>query len=107
MYGVKEETWESIFNILRQYDQISMAILYGSRAKGTFKSGSDIDLCFKGSSLKTEILLKIMDKIDDLYLPYEFDLSIYDNIENVDLKNHIDRVGIIVYNSKKNEHPSI
>ena len=100
MYGVKEETWESIFNILRRYDQISMAILYGSRAKGTFKSGSDIDLCFKGSSFKTETLLKIMDEIDDLYLPYEFDLSIYDNIENVDLKNHIDRVGIIVYNSK-------
>ena len=100
MYGVKEETWKSIFNILSQYDQINIAILYGSRAKGTFKSGSDIDLCFKGSGLKTETLLKIMDRIDDLYLPYEFDLSIYDNIENVDLKNHIDRVGIIVYNSK-------
>lgn len=99
MYGVKDETWESILNILKQYDQIEKAVLYGSRAKGTYKNGSDIDLSLKGKDLNTGTLLKIMDRIDDLYLPYEFDISIYDSIENVELKNHIDRVGIIIYNS--------
>ena len=97
MYGVKEETWKSILKLIKQYDQVKEVILYGSRAKGTYKNGSDIDLCLKGHELKFETLLKIMDMIDELYLPYEFDISIYDTIENIDLKNHIDRVGITIY----------
>lgn len=101
MYGIKVETWACIIRVFKQYDEVEDVILYGSRAKGTFKNGSDIDLCFKGKGLKTEILLEIMDKIDELYLPYEFDLSIYDQIENVELIDHINRVGISLYNLER------
>ncbi len=76
---------------------ISEVILYGSRAKGTFKPGSDVDLTFKGEGLTTPWLLDFSIKVDDLLMPYEFDLSILSHIENEDLLEHIERVGKVVY----------
>lgn len=93
MYGLKNDTLKKNLNVLRRYKQIHDVILFGSRAIGTYKNGSDIDLCLKGD-LNTKLLLNIMTDLDSLFLPYEVDLSIYDKIDNDDLKEHIDRVGI-------------
>ena len=72
-------------------------ILYGSRAKGNYKNGSDIDLCFFGKDLTKDIIYKIDLVLDDLLLPYSFDLSIYKDLENQELKDHIDRIGTVFY----------
>jgi predicted nucleotidyltransferase len=93
MYGLKKETLEMILNAFTQYKQIHDVVLFGSRAIGTFKNGSDIDLCIKGD-INKKLLLSIMNDLDSLFLPYEIDLTIYDKIDNDDLKEHIDRVGI-------------
>ena len=93
MYGLKNDTLKKILNVLTRYKQIHDVILFGSRAIGTYKNGSDIDLCLKGD-VNTKVLLNIMTDLDSLFLPYEIDLSIYDKIDNDDLKEHIDRVGI-------------
>jgi predicted nucleotidyltransferase len=81
-YGLNKE---SIEKIMKQYDQIETVILYGSRAKGP---GSDIDLTLKGKGLNL-ILNKISLELDDLLLPYMFDLSIYHHIKQNDLIDHI------------------
>ncbi|GAB6107390.1 nucleotidyltransferase domain-containing protein [Fusibacter bizertensis] len=99
MYGIVKSVWDSITNVLSQFDQVEQAVLYGSRAIGNFRNGSDIDLTLKGSKLNIDILIKIMKMIDDLDYPYEIDLSIYKDIQNQELKAHIDRVGIIIYRS--------
>ena len=75
-------------------------VLYGSRAKGTYRSGSDIDLTLKGHDLSTNWLMELAGKIDDLLLPYEVDLSIYEHIENQDLIDHIRRVGKVVFSNE-------
>lgn len=93
-FGLKEEVIQKIVAVFTQFPQISEVILYGSRALGTFKNGSDIDLSLKGKDLNLETMNKIANELDDLLLPYTFDLSIYDQISNQDLKKHIDRVGI-------------
>ena len=98
MYGIDSETWKVILDVLSKDGNIEEIILYGSRAKGTYKNGSDIDLCLKGHSISKEALYHMMDEIDDLYIPYKVDLSIYDKIENIELKDHIDRVGIKLRN---------
>jgi predicted nucleotidyltransferase len=97
MYGLKQQEIDSIINIFASFPEVEYAVLYGSRAKGNFKEGSDIDLVLKGKKLNTTILNKISWEIDDLLLPYTFDLSIFQHITNSELIEHIERVGIIFY----------
>ena len=96
-YGLKETTIEQICSVFSSFPEIQKVVLYGSRAKGNFKNGSDIDLTFYGNNLDLKTLNKIEDQLEDLSLPYQFDLSIFDQISNKDLAEHIKRVGIIIY----------
>ena len=99
-YGLSEEILKKIQAIFEKIAEVEEAILYGSRAKGNYKSGSDIDIALKGEKLNLRLLNKIDLDLDELFLPYTFDLSLYDHISNTDLKDHIQRVGKILY--KKN-----
>jgi len=96
-YGLKEEQITAIQNILAQHEEVEQAILFGSRAKGNYKPASDIDLILKGEKLNITIQNKIANELDDLLLPYIFDLSVFHQISNQELLEHIDRVGVIVY----------
>ena len=96
-FGLKEKVLEQIQHVFSEFPQLEEAILYGSRAKGTHKDGSDIDLTLKGGSLNLEVLNQIRSKLDDLPLPYTFDLSIFSQIDNAELVDHIHRVGKCFY----------
>ncbi|WIV12028.1 nucleotidyltransferase domain-containing protein [Proteiniborus sp. MB09-C3] len=96
-YGLKDSILESIISIFARYSKIEKVLLYGSRAKGNFKNGSDIDLTLVGNDIDIKDLNKIYLELDELYLPYSFDISIFDKIQNKDLINHINRVGIEIY----------
>jgi len=87
--------------VFQKHDAIDSVTLYGSRAKGNYKAGSDIDLTIKGLVLSFSELMKIEDEIDDLYLPYGIDLSQYEQLTNSDLMNHIDRVGVVIYSKNQ------
>lgn len=76
-----------------------MTIIYGSRAKGNYRKGSDIDLVLKGENLTINDVLKLEDDLDELLLPYLFDISILHHIKNPNLLGHIERVGKIFYKS--------
>lgn len=100
-FGLKESTITQICSVFAHYPEVNKAIIYGSRAKGNFKNGSDIDLTIYGNQdLTVQILNKIMGELDDLLLPYTFDLSIYHDITDKDVLEHIKRVGIVFYESK-------
>ena len=96
-FGLKPEAIAKINQIFAEYPEISKAILYGSRAKGNYKNGSDIDLTLISDRLNYRQLLQIQNQIDDLLLPYSVDLSIFSTIDNLHLIEHIDRVGITFY----------
>ena len=95
--GLKAEDIEAIKRVMQQHPGINSVILYGSRAKGTFRPGSDIDITLKGRSLKMASLFKIMEQLEQLDLPYEIDLSLYSQIENTSLLEHIERVGKVIF----------
>ena len=78
-------------------DKVTEVILYGSRAKETHRPGSDIDLTLKGHNLSTGLLMELAGKIEDLLLPYEVDLSIFEHIGNQDLIDHINWVGKVIF----------
>jgi uncharacterized protein len=95
--GLLPEESTRLLSIFRSDEAVTEVILYGSRAKGTYREGSDIDLTVKGCGLNTAQLMEWAGKIDDLLLPYEVDLSIFSHIDNIDLIEHIQRVGKVVY----------
>ena len=75
-YGIKEEQWDMLSNIFAKNPKIEKVLLYGSRAKGTYKPFSDVDITLVGDDLSTTDLADTMNAIDDLLLPYMFDISL-------------------------------
>ncbi len=97
-FGLEESDVNAIHDILSSYPQVTKSILYGSRAKGNYRVGSDIDLVlYGGKDLDLNILYGIMEDIDNLLLPYTFDLSIFSKISDPDVVAHILRAGIVFY----------
>ena len=101
LFGLQPEAVEQIRSVFARHPEVETAILYGSRAKGNFKPGSDIDLTFKGKGLDLTVLNRIDTELDDLLLPWSFDLSIYSQITSPDLIEHIDRAGVIFYQQEE------
>ncbi len=104
MYGLKDIHIKKILSVFVRYKAIDKAILYGSRAKGTHHNSSDIDLSLVGNDLDLNILMRVENELDDILLPYKIDLSIYNKIENPDLIEHINRVGIVFYRKEDTLH---
>ena len=96
-FGLKAHTISAISKVFAQHPEIEQAVLYGSRAKGTYRHGSDIDLTLLGDALSYTQLNRIETEIDDLLLPYTVDLSLHTQIECADLLSHIQRVGQVFY----------
>jgi len=97
-FGLKEATIKKISAVFARFPQVEKAVLYGSRAKGNFKNGSDIDLTlYGGGELTFDVLRKIMNELDDLLLPYTIDLSIAAHISDSTVIEHIQRVGVVFY----------
>ena len=102
-YGLKEHTIEKMNGVFAQFPEVEKVMLYGSRAKGTYRPGSDIDLTLMGSALNLKTLFRIETELDDLLLPYMIDLSIFEHIDNPDLIDHINRVGKVFYQKEEAE----
>lgn len=100
-YGLSDKIITKIIQVFTQFPQIEEAILYGSRAKGNYKKGSDIDLVIKGNNITLSCLAKIRNTIDDLLLPYMVDLCVFDTIDNPSLIDHINREGIVLYKNSE------
>lgn len=96
-FGLSEKHIEAVNGILRRHHAVREAIIYGSRAIGNYRPGSDIDLVILSDGLEFSELKKIETEIDDLMLPYSVDLSEKSNIQNPDLLDHIARVGKSFY----------
>jgi len=96
-FGLPDKTIAVIRRILADHPSVKTAILYGSRAKGNYKNGSDIDLTLIGDALDNHLLGKIAGQLDEAPIPYQIDLSLLDRIDNQNLLEHIQRVGVVFY----------
>ena len=102
-FGLPAAALAKIRQVLASHPAIEAAVIYGSRAKGNFRPGSDIDLTLLGDTLVDRDLRRIIGELDDLPLPYAFDLSLYRQLDNPDLLAHINRAGQTLY--RKEEAP--
>lgn len=91
-----------ITSVLKQHPEIDEAYLFGSRAKGNYRHGSDVDIALKGNSLNPEIISRISFQLnEETSLPYKFDIFNYHSISHNDLLQHIDQIGIRFYPEMK------
>ena len=88
---------ERIQTVLKNHQFVEQVIIYGSRAKGNYKPYSDIDITLVGPNIDLTLQNKIENDLDDLLLPYKFDVSVYYKILNKDLVDHINRIGKIIF----------
>lgn len=103
-HGLSPTTVARIQGVLARHPEVDKAVLYGSRAKGTFRPGSDIDLTLCGRELDHTLLTRIDNELDDLLLPYQIDLSLMSSLTHPALLDHIRRVGVVLYD--KNAVPT-
>ncbi len=96
-HGLSPAAVDGICRVLRNFPEVERATLYGSRAKGTHRRGSDIDLTLHGEGLNNSALTRIGDELDDLLLPYKMDVSLFNDLTHPDLIDHIRRVGVTLF----------
>ncbi len=96
-YGLDDIAIRKINEVFTNYPQIEQVLIFGSRVKGNYKPGSDIDITLVGNGINLDLLNKVTGKPDDLLLPYLFDVSIFSYIKNQDLIEHITRVGQLLF----------
>ena len=97
-FGLDEKVVKDIISIIEKYDEVERACIFGSRARGDYRNGSDIDIALFGESLTNEINTKIYFEIDDLYLPYKIDLINFNSLGKDDkIKESILREGVEIY----------
>ena len=99
--GLSDQVAALIRDVFRKHPEVETVILYGSRAKGDHKPGSDIDLSLQGEGLSLSLLSTIHNELDELPIPYTVDLSILDRIDNSNLADHIQRVGKLFYSKEQ------
>ncbi len=99
--GLTADDLAKLRTLFAKHEHIERVVLYGSRAKGNFKPFSDVDITLLGDNLSHADLSQLLVDVDDLLLPYQFDISIFKNLKNADLINHINRIGIDIYNKIK------
>ena len=95
--GLPESAVAKLRATFSDYPEIDRVVLYGSRALGSYRTGSDIDLTIDADTMDLSKLLTIGNRIDDLLLPWKVDLSLRHKIDSPDLLAHIDRVGVTFY----------
>lgn len=103
MFGLKQKDIDQISSVLRGFDAVLQALIFGSRARGNYKKGSDIDIAIKGDGIGYSIVSEIAYLLnDETLMPYFFDVVHYNSITNENLIDHIDRVGVVFYEQQEN-----
>ncbi len=93
-FGLTERDMQTIRDILKKYPEVITVWLFGSRAKGTFKKGSDIDLAIMNEGVNNEMISRIKSDFEASSLPYRVDITNYSELGHKKLKEHIERVGV-------------
>lgn len=92
--GLNERDLKTIFSLLEHFPDVRLVHLFGSRAKGTYRKASDIDMAIMNDGLQPETLPRLKSAFEESSLPYLVDLVNYPKVEQAELRAHIERVGI-------------
>jgi len=104
-YGLQDRDIQLILETVKTFPEVSQLVLFGSRAKGTYKTASDVDLAIKGTSVTYDTAVRLSDILnEEKPLPYFFDVIHYESITEKRLVEHIDRVGVVLYSKEAEDN---
>jgi predicted nucleotidyltransferase len=92
-FGLSTRALGLLRGLFSAYPEVNRVIVYGSRAMGNYRSGSDIDIALDAPGMENARFLHLCTAADDLMLPWMMDLSLLSDINNPALREHISRVG--------------
>lgn len=96
-FGLTQRDMNTLVSILQKHNTIKDVVIFGSRAKGNYKTGSDIDLVIMNKDVSNTELIQLKNDFEESSLPYFVDVLNYHSIQTPDLINHISRVGEQLY----------
>ena len=96
-FGLSDTVIKELQDVFRRHANIKKVLIFGSRSKGNYRAGSDIDLAVVGNDIDYNQILSILCEIDDLDLLYSVDLLDYQKKKGSPIGDHIDRVGQVFY----------
>ena len=96
-FGLSDTVIQELHDVFRRYANIEKVLIFGSRSKGDYRAGSDIDLAVIGKDIDYSVLLDIQCDIEDLELLYSIDVLDYQKKKGTPIGDHIDRVGQVFY----------
>ncbi len=97
-FGLRDEDLDNIITTMQQFSEIEKAAIFGSRVKGNYKPGSDVDIAIWGKDISFSTLSRLHAILEEESpMPYFFDIVDYAHLNHEELKNHIDRVGIVFF----------
>ena len=99
-FGLSDKAWQELELIFKSFHSLEKVILFGSRAKGTHKMGSDVDLAIQGCEVDTSVLLRLQGALEASSLPYFFDVIQLDKIDSPELLEHIRECGVVIYEER-------
>ncbi|MDX2189673.1 MAG: nucleotidyltransferase domain-containing protein [Bacteroidota bacterium] len=93
-FGISTKSYDEILKAFTRFPEVEEVIIFGSRAKGNYKKGSDIDLAIKGKNCNSVTALNIATMLnEEIPIPYHVDVVALDDLNHLELKEHILRVG--------------
>lgn len=104
-FGIYDKSYRLMTEVFESFSEIERVILYGSRAMGNYKKGSDIDLAIVDEAVNLHTVNKLSDKLnEEIPVPYYFDVLDYNTLANAQLKKHIDKEGKLLYSRSRSKH---
>jgi predicted nucleotidyltransferase len=102
-FGLKDADIDYIIDSIKKFNEIEKAVIFGSRAKGNYKTGSDVDIAIYGDNITFDTIASLHWILEEEGpLPYFFDVIDYTHLGHKGLKEHIDRVGEVIFEKNKN-----
>jgi len=100
-HGLKQRDIDSMLAAFGQFPEVQQVVIFGSRAKGSHKNASDVDLAIKGKNVTDRTITSLKTILEEeLPIPFFFDIINYEKIKSKDLSDHIDRVGKVLYDKE-------
>ena len=96
-HGLSNRDIQTLLSVFQQYPEVKRVVLFGSRAKGTYNQGSDIDLAILDENISNQTIRAIKTAFEESSLPYRVDIAYLAAINSVALKEHVNRVGVAVF----------
>lgn len=97
-FGIYDHSYKLMLELIASYQEIEEVRIFGSRAIGNYKKGSDIDIAIKGKDITSKTIISLTNRLDETgNTPYFFDVVNYHTISNKELQKHIDQVGVTIY----------